>query len=154
QLIAKAAGSTIAPAARPEIGVSPVRVLDSADPLAAALAPGVPALHWHGEEFDLPHGAVALACSDQTEVQAFRLGTSSWGLLFHLEVDAELLEAWLAEPIMAADARRALGQDFATHLRRGVTQLDPRRARQVFDAFAGLCSARATRSSAGTVHSR
>jgi GMP synthase (glutamine-hydrolysing) len=143
QLIAKAAGSSITPAARPEIGVRPVQILDSEDPLAAALAPSVPALHWHGEEFDLPAGAVHLARSEQTDVQAFRLGSSAWGLLFHLEVDAELLETWLDEPVMAADAQGALGDGYAVKLRGDLARLDLQRARRVFDTFAQVCSQRA-----------
>jgi GMP synthase (glutamine-hydrolysing) len=143
QLIAKAAGSTINRATRPEIGVSPVHVLAGDDPLAAALGPTVPALHWHGEELTLPPGATHLARSDHTDVQAFRLGTTAWGLQFHLEADHELVETWLADPGMAAEAKTALGPDYAERLRRDLNQLDRHRARQAFDVFAARCTAHA-----------
>jgi GMP synthase (glutamine-hydrolysing) len=143
QLIARAAGSTITRAARPEIGVAPIQILTGDDPLAAALAPSTPALHWHSEEFTLPSDAVHLARSGQTDIQAFRLGRSAWGLLFHLEVDAALLNAWLAEPVMMAEASAALGTDYAARLRRDVTKLDRRRARHVFDTFAAQCATQA-----------
>jgi GMP synthase (glutamine-hydrolysing) len=143
QLIARAAGSIITPAPRPEIGVAPIQILTSDDPLTAALAPSTPALHWHSEEFTLPRDAVHLARSQQTDIQAFRLGPSAWGLLFHLEVDVALLNAWLAEPVMAAEASAALGADYAAQLRRDVTKLDHRRARHVFDTFAAYCAIQA-----------
>jgi GMP synthase (glutamine-hydrolysing) len=139
QLIARAAGAVITPAPRPEIGVAPIQILTS-DPLTAALAPSTPALHWHSEEFTLPGDAVHLARSEQTDIQAFRVGRSAWGLLFHLEVDAVLLKAWLAEPVMMAEASAALGPDYAAQLRCDVTRLDQHRARHVFDTFAAHCA--------------
>jgi GMP synthase (glutamine-hydrolysing) len=51
------------------------------------------ALHWHGDVFELPSGAVSLASSELTAHQAFRYGKSAYGLLFHLE----MTEAMIAE---------------------------------------------------------
>ncbi len=45
-------------------------------------------LHWHGDTYSLPAGAVHLARSARYEQQAFRVGPNAWGLQFHLEVDA------------------------------------------------------------------
>jgi GMP synthase (glutamine-hydrolysing) len=112
QLLAKAAGATIAPAPCPEVGVAPVTIADPDDRLVAHLAPAAYAMHWHGEQFTLPQAAVPLAYSAQTEIQAFRLGSSAWGMLFHLEVDDELLDIWLAEPTMAAEAEHVLGPGY------------------------------------------
>ena len=140
QLLAKAGGATITVAPQPEIGVHPVTITDRHDPLLWHLGASTEAMHWHGERFTLPPGAVKLAHSAQTEVQAFRRGANAWGLLFHLEVDAELLDVWLAEPSMAADAERALGSDYRERLRRGVAGMNPERARAVFDGFAKLCA--------------
>jgi GMP synthase (glutamine-hydrolysing) len=140
QLLAKAAGATITAAPQPEIGVSPIDITDPLDPLVAHLAPRAHAVHWHGEQFTLPGEAVMLAHSAQTEVQAFRLGDSAWGMLFHLEVDEQLLEIWLAEPSMAAEAERALGVDYRERLRGGLPALDLDQARAVFDEFAKYCA--------------
>jgi len=140
QLIAKAAGGVVAPGPEPELGVSAVEILDADDALLGCVAPAIPALHWHGECFDLPAGAVALARSPQTPLQAFRMGATTWGLLFHLEADRDVIERWTAEPTMAAEARAVLGPDFAELLRTQAEQLDPKRAQQVFDAFAALCA--------------
>jgi GMP synthase (glutamine-hydrolysing) len=142
QLLAKAAGATITAAPRPEIGVSPVEITDPHDPLVAPLTPSAHAMHWHGEQLTLPEGAVKLAHSAQTEVQAFRLGNSAWGMLFHLEVDDELLDIWLAEPSMALEAERALGNDYREQLRGGLAALGRDQAREVFDEFAKYCAQR------------
>jgi GMP synthase (glutamine-hydrolysing) len=74
----------------------------------------------------------------------FRLGSSAWGMLFHLEVDNDLLEVWLAEPSMTAEAQRALGNDYRENLRSGLAALCPQRARTVFDQFAKHCAQRQT----------
>lgn len=142
QLLAKAAGATITAAARPEIGVAPVEITDPRDRLVAHLSPCAHAMHWHGEKFTLPDGAVKLAHSAQTEVQAFRLGDSAWGVLFHLEVDDELLDIWLAEPTMAVQAERALGPDYREQLSAGLPAIARSQARAVFDEFAKYCAPR------------
>ncbi|HEX3782087.1 MAG TPA: type 1 glutamine amidotransferase [Pseudonocardiaceae bacterium] len=145
QLIAKAAGSTISRAPETELGVAEVQILAEDDPLAGALAPSTPALHWHGERLSLPDGAVHLARSAKTEVQAFRLAANAWGLLFHPEADEELLANWLAEPTMAEEARTVLGPDYARQLSGGVALVDRVRSRRAFDAFAEHCARQAKR---------
>ena len=140
QLIAKAAGAVVAPGPALELGVSTVEIIDAGDPLLGTVAPSIAALHWHQDCFDLPAGAVALARSAPTPLQAFRIGTSAWGVVCHLEVNATVLDGWLAQPEMAAEARAALGPDFARLLRARAEHLDPSRAQRVFDAFAALCA--------------
>jgi GMP synthase (glutamine-hydrolysing) len=142
QLLAKAAGASITAAPHAEIGVFPVAITDPDDPLLAHLAPQTHAVHWHGEVFTLPQGAVALARSAQTQVQAFRLGSNAWGTLFHLEVDDELLDNCLAEPSMAAEAASALGADYREQLHDGLADLSAARAQAVFDQFAKTCTQR------------
>jgi GMP synthase (glutamine-hydrolysing) len=142
QLLAKAAGAAITRAPHPEIGVSPVTITDPHDPLIGHLAPLTHAMHWHGEQFTLPTGAVTVAHSVQTDVQVFRIGSHAWGMLFHLEVDNDLLEVWLAEPSMIAEAQRALGNDYRENLRSGLAALCPQQARKVFDQFAEHCAQR------------
>ncbi len=140
QLIARALGAEVEPAAGAEIGFAPVEVSDSADPLIGALARSSTVLHWHGDVFDLPDGAVPLASSERTEHQAFRYG-SAWGLLFHAEADAALVEAWLAVPEMAAEASAAHGPEAAATLRRRATAVeDDLTARSLpgFRAFAQM----------------
>jgi GMP synthase (glutamine-hydrolysing) len=98
----------VRPGPRPEIGFATVTVSDPNDPVLGALAPEATVLHWHGEVFDLPEGARSLASSAATEHQAFRYG-NAWGVLFHPEADAAMVEAWLQVPEMVMEAGRAIG---------------------------------------------
>jgi GMP synthase (glutamine-hydrolysing) len=139
QLLAKAAGAAII-VGPPEIGVASITITEPDDPLAGPLFPQSYAMHWHGEQFTLPAGAVPLAHSAHTEIQAFRLGGNAWGMLFHLEVDDELLDVWLGEPTMADEASSVLGADYRKQLRDGLAHLRPTQARAVFDAFAMCCA--------------
>lgn len=137
QLLAAALGAAVGPGPRKELGVAPIRVHDPADPVAGALAPGCEVLHWHGEVFGLPDGATLLASSELTPVQGFRY-RRAWGLLFHAEADADLLDAWLAEPSMAAEAAEEIGPDFDRRLRADAARLAPERGDRAFAAFAAL----------------
>lgn len=124
QLLARALGSQVRPGPEPEIGWAPVEVFDSGDPLVGGLAPTTRVLHWHGDVFDLPDGAQLLASSERTEVQAFRAG-NAWGMLFHAEADAVLVERWLAEPSMAAEAPDQVAEDASVHAGRLVERSGP-----------------------------
>ena len=97
QLLAAAAGSRVFPGVRPVIGWAPVSLTTDGrqDPLLAPLAQLAAVFHWHGETFDLPQGAVRLAFSALTMNQAFRLGQTVYGLQFHLEVDAPMIDSWV-----------------------------------------------------------
>ena len=95
-------------------------------------------LHWDGDVFALPSGATHLARSALADVQALRAGTA-WGLLFDAEADGALLERWLAEPTMAAEACEVLGEDAPARLRRDLAGMPPALGRRVFAAFAAVC---------------
>jgi GMP synthase (glutamine-hydrolysing) len=115
QLLARALGAEVRPGEGPELGYAPVEILAPSDPVLGALAPSTTVLHWHGDVFDLPDGAMHLARSERTEIQAFRHG-NAWGVLFHPESDLALLEAWLVVPEMVHEACQALGDDGAAAL--------------------------------------
>ena len=66
-------------------------------------------LHWHGDTFDLPPGAVHLASTPICEQQAFRLGTRAFGLQFHVECDGPTACRWAVED--AEFVRAARGPD-------------------------------------------
>lgn len=139
QLLARSLGARVYPGRSKELGFAPITILDRTDPLVRALAPSATVLHWHGEVFDLPDGATAIARSALTAVQGFRYGRA-WGLLFHAEADARLVDLWLAEPSMAAEARTALGPDYAAVLRDGLPAMPVGCGRPVFAAFAAQCA--------------
>jgi GMP synthase (glutamine-hydrolysing) len=145
QLLARALGAGVR-AGEKELGWAPIEVFDPHDPLVGGLAPATTVLHWHGEVFDAPPGAAVLARSAHSGAQAFRAGPCAWGTLFHAEADAALVERWLAEPSMAAEAEQALGPAYARQLREGAaaaqTELIAASA-PGFATFARLCRGRA-----------
>ena len=99
QLLAASLGAAVTAGPSPEIGVGDVTL--TADGLGDALlgpeGERVPVVHWHGDTFAIPPGAVRLASSDRYRNQAFRRGDRVYGLQFHLEVDDEVAAAWAPE---------------------------------------------------------
>jgi GMP synthase-like glutamine amidotransferase len=55
----------------------------------------------------LPAEAVLLVESDPCRNQAFRIGTSSYGLQFHVEVTEEMIDLWMEDEGAAERARIA-----------------------------------------------
>lgn len=98
QLLCAAAGGRVLTGHGPEIGWGPITLSEAAadDPLLSGLPRELTVLHWHGETYELPDGAVHLARSDGYPEQAFRVGARAWGLQFHLEVDTEHVAAFVA----------------------------------------------------------
>lgn len=97
QLLARALGGTVSRAPQPELGFYRVKLLPDAasDPLFADTPSSFVALHWHFDAFTLPSGAVALAGSTLTPLQAFRFGERAWGVQFHIEMNRELLQVFI-----------------------------------------------------------
>ena len=103
QLMALAAGGEGKPAGSGlggspgamEIGFSPLNVTeDGAQSPLKALA-GVDVLHWHGDCFSTPPGAVNLANTPGYPNQAFAVDAWALGLQFHPEFDSSAVEKWL-----------------------------------------------------------
>jgi GMP synthase-like glutamine amidotransferase len=87
QLIADVLGAPVFRNAEPEIGWLPIELTEAGR--ALDLLHGFPqrqtVLHWHGDTFDLPPGALHLARSAACAHQAFLIGERVLGLQFHLE---------------------------------------------------------------------
>ena len=93
QLIANSLGAKVYPNTVKEIGWFPVTIKDSAreHPIAKLLEASPTALHWHGETFDLPKGALHLLSSEVCKHQAFLVKDRVLGLQFHFEMaDADI----------------------------------------------------------------
>jgi GMP synthase-like glutamine amidotransferase len=94
QILARALGARVYRAQLREIGWWPLRVLPAAregTPLEDWPESPVP-LHWHGETFDLPGGAVHLAATAACPHQAFLWGSRALGLQFHVEATPQSVD--------------------------------------------------------------
>ncbi|HEX5446092.1 MAG TPA: hypothetical protein VFW87_19855, partial [Pirellulales bacterium] len=96
---------------------------------------------WHGDTFDLPAGAARLARGTTCENQAFRHG-AAYGLQFHPEMTAEMVESWLAEPNMCAEAASCPHVDPAEIRRRAPAALREMApfSEQICRRFAARCA--------------
>jgi GMP synthase (glutamine-hydrolysing) len=96
QQLAAALGAPVTSGPMPEYGVGEVHLTTEAieDPLFGPAPTPLPCVHWHGDTFALPEGAVRLARNDAYENQAFRFGARAYGLQFHVEVTASLVAHW------------------------------------------------------------
>jgi GMP synthase (glutamine-hydrolysing) len=95
QLMARALGARVYPCQAKEIGWAPVSLTGAgrAGPLRH-LQTG-PVLHWHGDTFTLPEGAVLLASTETCENQAFSFGSNALALQFHPEAERKAFDRWL-----------------------------------------------------------
>ncbi|WP_236795329.1 type 1 glutamine amidotransferase [Amycolatopsis sp. GM8] len=110
QLLAVATGGRVEQGTKgPEVGAHLIAKKDAAwtDPLFADLPLMPDVMHFHGDEISrLPVNAVLLASAPRYPNQAFRLGRCAYGVQFHIETTAELVQSWAAdEPDMAATAK-------------------------------------------------
>lgn len=98
QLLAAALGARVTKGAAKEIGWFPISLTAKAqtDRVWQGVKSPLPCFHWHGDVFDMPRGAVALASSERTACQAFRYGERAYGFLMHAEVTPEIVEGMLA----------------------------------------------------------
>ena len=115
QLLAVATGGRVGRAAIGEAGVvdmTPADDLVSDDVFGTLAGQVVRAAQWHVDAVDeLPPGATLLLSNAACPIQAFRVGGFAWGVQFHPEVDAGIVEGWAADDgplatagVSAADA--------------------------------------------------
>ncbi len=142
QLLAKALGSRVYPADFKEIGWYSIEMTPAAadDPLLAQTGTRT-VFQWHGDTFDLPHGAVHLARSPLCENQAFRYGPSAYGLQFHVEMTAAMIDTWLADSENGGEMAHLDYIDPDRIRRQTPQELPPLQAlaRQIFGRFAEMC---------------
>lgn len=119
QLIATTLGAHVRPSGGVEIGYAPLTLTDDGRRSPLAAIEHTPVLHWHGDRFDTPEGAVNLAVTNHTPDQAFSLGSHVLALQFHLETHHDDIERWLIGHAHELAANgidpRTIRQDAATH---------------------------------------
>lgn len=112
QLIAKANGAAVTKQLVPEIGWYALQPTDAAgeDPLLQHLQATEMIFQWHGDTFAIPHNAVHLVKGNDCLNQAFRIGDNIYGLQFHLEVDASMIERWLNVAVNKSELTKLQGK--------------------------------------------
>ncbi|MGE4554213.1 MAG: type 1 glutamine amidotransferase [Desulfovibrionaceae bacterium] len=93
QLLSVVLGGKVTRNAHKEIGFFPVQMTDGAAGCALfkPMPRVLPALHWHGDTFSIPEGAVRVAQSLRCANQAFVYQDRVVALQFHLEATAATL---------------------------------------------------------------
>ncbi|MGG6237423.1 glutamine amidotransferase-related protein [Nodosilinea sp. AN01ver1] len=94
QLLARTLGATVVahPAEQREIGYYPIL------PTSNELLPGpLMVYQWHREGFTLPQGSQLLATGSTFPHQAFRYERRAYGLQFHPEITAAMVNHWTTE---------------------------------------------------------
>jgi GMP synthase (glutamine-hydrolysing) len=105
QLMAHALGARVYPL---EVGEPPARLREvgwgavafdtsTNDPALAGLNESELVVHWHGDTFDLPQGAVLLASTLPCAHQMFRFGHCAYALQFHIELLGADLPNWVEQ---------------------------------------------------------
>jgi GMP synthase (glutamine-hydrolysing) len=107
QLIAQALDGSAERMPAGEIGWVPIEFDAAAegDALLAGAAGSLDVNEWHNYACTPPAGAAVLARSPAC-VQAFRVGSTSWGLQFHVEVTGTVLEEWCATEVAERELER------------------------------------------------
>ena len=114
QLLARALGAEVRRAEQPEIGWHEICPTEEGrtDPVLGGFSACERVFQWHRDTFDLPDGAAHLARGDDRGCvqQAFRYGETAYGLQFHLEANAALIDRWLSTPAHQLELE-SLGND-------------------------------------------
>ncbi len=148
QLLAQAGGGRVRRGTEgPEVGALLVAKRDRADddPLFAPLPISPDVIQFHHDEISqLPDGAVLLASSPVYAHQAFRVGTCVYGVQFHIETTADIVDEWVEEDVEGVESTPWDGETIKQRSR--VAHADVEEAWQPFAVrFADLVRSRAAR---------
>lgn len=94
QMIATALGAKVQFMGKKEIGFSCLELTEAGKESPLGLIGTTPVLHWHGDKFEIPHGATRLAETAICPNQAFSYD-NVLALQFHLEANLDYFEHWL-----------------------------------------------------------
>src|SRR4030042_2517878 len=108
QMIAHCLGAEVYPGSEKEIGWHHIELTGEGlkdylirrfaiDPSGGDVWRKIKVFHWHGDTFNVPHGAVLLASSQLYKNQAFRYGDKIYGFQFHIEVTKDMIRDWFQD---------------------------------------------------------
>ncbi len=97
QLIAEALGGKVYKGMGKEIGWYHINFTAEGrmDPIFSDMPDTPMVFQWHGDTFELPHGAQRLAFSYMYPNQAFRIKNNIYGIQFHIEVTEDMVSEWM-----------------------------------------------------------
>ena len=97
QLLALAGGGSVERAPEGEVGIYSIQCNDVEDNIFNSPVP-LPVAQWHEDQVTaLPSGATLLASSERCANQVYRLGSKSYGVQFHPEIDLAIVKWWESE---------------------------------------------------------
>jgi GMP synthase (glutamine-hydrolysing) len=96
QMLARVLGSPVLAGSAREIGFHRVEQGDGSDEMLAPINDLEGVFQWHQDSFTVPSQAVLLH-ENQTAPQSFRYGDNVFGVQFHFEVTANMIQQWCAE---------------------------------------------------------
>jgi len=107
QLIARVLGADVHRNGEKEIGWFDIQFSAAVDgdPLFHGIESPEMVFHWHGDTWELPHGAELLASSQACRNQAFRYGRNIYGIQFHVEVTPAMIADWQVQDENCGDVR-------------------------------------------------
>lgn len=134
QMLSQALGARVYAAPVKELGWKPLELTrEGEDSFVRPLGPRhTSMLHWHGDIFDLPQGAVLLASTRAAPHQIYRYGDSVLAFQCHPEIRVSEMESWL---IGYADEVAAATGTSAEELRADTLRYGPALARQACIVF-------------------
>ena len=97
QILARAMGAEVTPSPTREVGFVEVESTGLEDDLLEPFAPSSRVFQFHEDTPTLPRDAELLFTGRDVEVQAFRIGTKTYGVQFHFEVTMREVDAWCDE---------------------------------------------------------
>ncbi|MGL1902405.1 MAG: type 1 glutamine amidotransferase [Fibrobacterales bacterium] len=94
QLIADVLGAKVAPGPQKEIGWFQIERLMGAKthPYFADVPDSMVAMHWHGDQFEIPKNAISLFSSEGCDTQGFIYNDQVIGFQFHIESTGKSLD--------------------------------------------------------------
>jgi GMP synthase (glutamine-hydrolysing) len=139
QVLAWALDAEVGKAPVREVGFEPIRPTPAAaaDPLVSHYEDGDMVFQWHMDTFELPEGAELLATGDGVRNQAYRVNERTWGVQYHLEIDAAEIASWLEAFGREADLELTWGKsnDWVLEESRRYLDAHERKGRETFRRF-------------------
>ena len=146
QLLADALGGECRPQETAEIGLLEIELTEEGllDPLFKGTPNKQKCLQWHSVQVtQVPENTVILAKSEICAVQAMRVGENAWSMQYHVEIEPDTVDNWVAIPAYSKSLVNTLGNSALSNLKKDTNENMNKCvncARQIYKNFIGLIS--------------